>query len=414
MFDALPRVIKVELCSRLFLYILEKKNKKKAKEAKTALNVYRGIELMNTTVNNLSLVMKLAAIATSYSASGAVLYLITIFVVNRNITKYLAPKQLTDYLHELCRVVTKDGLSYLNYGMLSLSGMKSLSNMTTTELSDWKNIQTNPLNITNVSIPIDFMCDEIDLNLDDCDTIIINKYLSDKPNKHNKPNKNDKYISPYKCIEARIVEIPDDDNIEIQVDTFDEYELNDDKMNQSFSSILHNIIDDDVANDSKHSNNIENNSNNIEKQSDDVVSESNMITLSDDDSDNNSDDDSDNNLDDCSDNKSENGSAMNISNGKNEINKSSDKWEMSDQSSSPGRTLRERHIITFHNMNGNSSDLSSQEDKDYENDMIKKFNEVIDQKRKDQDLWNNSPLNTISKAIPYINDVKKYSSFGPE
>jgi hypothetical protein len=80
----IPRCVKIEVCSRLFLFLLEKTNKQKAEDAKMALNLYRGISLVGTTINNLNIIMKIASIATAYSINGAALYLFITFLLKNN------------------------------------------------------------------------------------------------------------------------------------------------------------------------------------------------------------------------------------------------------------------------------------------------------------------------------------------
>lgn len=86
---ALPRYIKVEACSRLLLYLLEKKNKEKSPEVRNAINIYRSVEIVSTAAGNLSLLVKIITIASKYSINCSILYLFLVFLLNSKSTWFL-------------------------------------------------------------------------------------------------------------------------------------------------------------------------------------------------------------------------------------------------------------------------------------------------------------------------------------
>lgn len=146
----IPRAVKVEVCSRLFLYMLEKKNRTKADNLKTALNVYRGAELLNTSLANMSLLLKFAAMATKFSIPLTLVYVLSVALVKNNMLGILNPTLVTSFFYRICYKTATKGTSFLINDML---------------LSEWKNYQRMSTSSALKMIrepSIDFHPDEID------------------------------------------------------------------------------------------------------------------------------------------------------------------------------------------------------------------------------------------------------------
>lgn len=120
----LPTSVKIEICSRLFLYLLEKKNKKELYEQangvvtvineKNSAIINNNYAMFKTTANNLAVIIKFAAMASTYSLTGTILYMMIGYMIgNIKILNHM-------------RLLSSNSLKYTINNILSTVGNKTL------------------------------------------------------------------------------------------------------------------------------------------------------------------------------------------------------------------------------------------------------------------------------------------------